>query len=159
MTTEEIKLLAGRIVSSNLFFTLIVCVVLWCAFILIERSDTAIMEKQTKYGLTCTSENTPAAQFSLDEQRVATHFIVDTLPGLMQKGLIKKYTREKSGTMVLVAGKIWNERTVFFRECLLKELFIYNKVNGFEPSTRVVDSRSGKLYAEITPPTQIEFFD
>lgn len=159
MTTEEIKILLSRMLSSTPFCVLMVCAMLWGGFILLERSDTAILENRTKYRLRSMHEGIMSDQHSADEQRVAKHFAVDTLPGLLQRGLIKKYKRERSGTVVFVAGNLWNERTEYFRQCLLKELFIYNKVNGFEPSTRVVDSRSGKLYAEITPPTRIQFFN
>jgi len=146
-------------ITSNLLCVVVLFAVLSGAFILVDRSDTAIMEKMGKYTLATAQEVAPAFLFSLDEQRIAAHFATDTLPGLMQKGLIKKYTRDRKGSSLLVAGSLWSKRTSYFKHCLLLELFVYNKVNGYESWTRVVDSESGKLYAEITPPTKIEFYD
>jgi len=148
-----------RNIQSNLFCAAILFAVLSGAFILVDRSDTAIIEKMRKYTLATAQEAAPAFLFSLDEQRIAAHFATDTLPGLMQKGLIKKYTRDTKGSSLHVAGSLWTKRTSYFKHCLLLELFVYNKVNGYEPSTRVMDSESGKLYAEILPPTKIEFYD
>ncbi len=47
---------------------------------------------------------------SRQERRIARHFEIDTLPGLMQRGLIKKYERRSIGTLLLVEGKIWKNR-------------------------------------------------
>jgi hypothetical protein len=94
-----------------------------------------------------------------DEQRVARHFEMDTLPGLMQRGLIRRYERREMGTLLLVEGKIWRQRSRFFRESLLTEMLVYNKVNGFAPETQVVDYASRRLYARASASDRKEFFD
>jgi hypothetical protein len=96
---------------------------------------------------------------STDEKRIARHFAVDTLPGLMQKGLVKKYHRNSSGTSLAVNGKLWKERSRYFKTCLLTEVFVHNKVSGYELSAKIIDSVSGKLYAQILPSTKIDLFD
>jgi hypothetical protein len=96
---------------------------------------------------------------SRDEQRIARHFEMDTLPGLMQRGLIRKYERRDSGTLLLVEGKIWRQRSRFFRESLLTEMLVYNKVNGFASTTHVADYSSHRLYARASSADRKEFFD
>ncbi|RPI06199.1 MAG: hypothetical protein EHM64_03725 [Ignavibacteriae bacterium] len=93
------------------------------------------------------------------EKKIAEHFSNDTLPGLLQMGLFEQYQRNTAGTRISVNGKLWNERTTFFKQSLLAEVFVYNKVNGYELSTRIVDSASGKLYAQITSAAQMDFYD
>lgn len=160
MTSEHIKIRMGRIFSSYVSPLLIVCAILWGIFLVIERSDRKIMEQyQSSYRLAHRQDNDSTNRFSLDEERIANHFIADTLPGLMQKGLIKKYTREQSGTLLHVEGKIWKDRSEFFRQSLLMEIFVYNKVHGYAASTRVIDNQSEKLYASIEPPDRIKFYD
>jgi hypothetical protein len=100
-----------------------------------------------------------ANEITGDERRIARHFAVDTLPGLMQKGLIKKYKRHQSGTILLVDGKIWKKRSRFFKESLLAEILVYNKVNGYELETRVMDHHSQRLYAHALSTDRKEFFD
>lgn len=94
-----------------------------------------------------------------DEQRIARHFEMDTLPGLMQRGLVRKYERRDEGTVLLVEGNIWRQRSRFFRESLLVEVLVYNKVNGFASSTQVVDYSSRRLYARAVAADRKEFFD
>jgi len=94
-----------------------------------------------------------------DEMRIARQFEVDTLPGLMHRGLIHKYQRYQSGTLLYVAGKVWRERSRFFKESLLKELLVYNKVHGYAVETRIVDYRSQRLYAQVLSDERKEFFD
>jgi hypothetical protein len=94
-----------------------------------------------------------------EEKRVARHFAVDTLPGLMQKGLIHNYQRNALGTCLSVNGKLWKYRSPFFKQSLLREVFVYNKVNGYELSTRIIDSTSGKLYAQISSFAKMDFYD
>lgn len=94
-----------------------------------------------------------------DEWRIARHFEVDTLPGLLHSGLIKKYTRSASETFVFVAGNIWKKRSQFFKESLLKEIQVYNKIRGYALETRIVDCRSQRLLAQILSDERKEFFD
>src|SRR5512140_2105771 len=48
-----------------------------------------------------------AQEFTGEERRIARHFALDTLPGLMQRGLIVKLERRHDGTLLHVAGKLW----------------------------------------------------
>jgi hypothetical protein len=98
-------------------------------------------------------------EISSDERRIAQHFAIDTLPGLMQRGLIKKIERRQLGTMVFVAGSIWKKRSRFFKESMLTEVIVYNKVNGYALETRIVDHRSQRLYAHALSTERKEFFD
>ncbi len=96
---------------------------------------------------------------SPDEKRIAKHFAVDTLPGLMQKGLIQKYQRTASGTSIAVSGGLWRKQSKFFKTSLLKEVFVFNEVQGYELSTKIIDGLSGKLYACISSSTKMDFYD
>ncbi len=55
-------------------------------------------------------------------------------------------------TIITVSGTIWKKRSSFFKESLLDQIFIYNKVNGFALNTKIIDDKSSALYAEIIPP-------
>lgn len=94
-----------------------------------------------------------------DEERIAKHFAEDTLPGLMKKGLIKKYRRTAIGTYIAVNGALWKSRSEYFKHCLLKELLVYNTFHGYPAAARIMDSTSGKLYAQITPSSKTNFYD
>jgi hypothetical protein len=98
-------------------------------------------------------------EFTGEEGRIARHFAIDTLPGLMQRGLIMKYERHHNGTLVHVAGRLWKERSRFFKESLLSEVSIYNKVNGYPIETRVVDQYCQRLYAQVLSLEKKEIFD
>jgi hypothetical protein len=99
------------------------------------------------------------AESTAKERWIARHFAVDTLPGLMRKGLIHRYKRNASGTFLGVNGNLWKCRSTFFKQSLLREVFVFNKIHGYELSTRIVDSTSGKLYAQISPSAKMDFFD
>ena len=147
----------------RLFFGLLramlIPAVLWVVFVLVERSDRAILEHRSKYRLICAWEVNSTNGASADEQRIANRFVADTLPGLMQKGLVKQYLRHESGTVLLVSGKAWKKRSSFFKDSLLTEVLTYNKVNGFSSWTRIIDNESRKLYAQISFFRKIEFYD
>jgi hypothetical protein len=115
--------------------------------------------EQRKRQTVCTSQFFSKEESTPDEKRIAKHFIVDTLPGLMQKGLVKKYYRNSSGTSLTVSGKLWRKRSQYFKTSLLTAVFAHNKVSGYELSAKIIDSVSGKLYAQISPSTKIDFYD
>ena len=98
-------------------------------------------------------------EFSREERRIARHFAIDTLPGLMERGLIVKFERRHNGTLLHVAGRLWKVRSRFFKESLISEISIYNKVNGYAIETRVVDRCSRRLYAEVVSLEKKEIFD
>jgi hypothetical protein len=109
------------------------------------------------------SDHTPPKQWikglKSDEHRIAQQFDADTLPGLMRSGLIKKYARHQTGTILFVSGKVWKERSRFFKESLLLASLVYNKVNGYPLETRIVDCCSQQLYAHAVSADRKEFFD
>jgi hypothetical protein len=61
--------------------------------------------------------------------------------------------------MVFVAGSIWKKQSRFFKESMLTEVIVYNKVNGYALETRIVDHRSQRLYAHALSTERKEFFD
>ena len=109
------------------------------------------------------TDHTPPAQWiqgiKSDEHRIAQRFEADTLPGLVRCGLIKKYERHQTGTVLFVEGKVWKDRSKFFKESLLLETLVYNKVNGYALETRIVDHCSQQLYAHAVSEERKEFFD
>ena len=98
-------------------------------------------------------------EFTDDERGIARHFTVDTLPGLMHRGLTWSIERHQTGTLLLVAGNLWKERSRFFKESLLAEVLIYNKVNGYAVETLVADHSSKRLYAKVLSSEKKEVFD
>lgn len=87
-----------------------------------------------------------------DEERIAQQFSDTTLPQLTELGLIRRYARTEIETIITVSGRLWEERSPFFKESLLEQIFIYNKVKGFAVQTKIIDDESSVLYAEILPP-------
>jgi len=114
---------------------------------------------QSKQQFVYTSPFFSTKEYNSDEKRIAIHFAADTLPGLMQKGLIQKYQRTASGTSLAVRGGLWRKRSKFFKTSLLREIFVFNKVQGYELSAKIIDSLSGKIYASISPSTKMDFYD
>ena len=128
-------------------------------YLLTDRSDTNIKEKNNHRRATTMSPIQWIKESSSNEQRIAQHFAADTLPGLMRRGLIKRYERHQSGNIIFVEGKVWKARSRFFKESLLSEALVYNKVNGYALETRIVDHRSQQLYACAISTDRKEFFD
>jgi hypothetical protein len=87
-----------------------------------------------------------------DEERVAVQFSDTTLPQLQQLGLITHYRRTEAETLITVNGRLWKERSPFFKESFLEQLYLYNKVHGYAVNARVIDDVTEQLYAQITPP-------
>jgi hypothetical protein len=134
-------------------------VLLSIAFFIIWQVEKPIPVNKYKRQFVFTSPFFPKKEYSLDEKRIANHFSADTLPGLMQKGLIQKYRRNASGTCISVNGNLWKGRSKYFKYGLLTEVFVYNKVNDYELSTMIIDSLSGKLYAQILSSAKMDFYD
>ncbi len=117
----------------------------------IQRHDEKLLNNPALWGK---MNDTLANNVTDAERRVALQFSDTTLPQLRRLGLIKSYTRTEIETVITVSGRIWKERSSFFKESLLEQIFIYNKVNGFALNTRIIDNKTSALYAEITPPCQ-----
>ena len=93
------------------------------------------------------------------KEKIALHFVQDTLPGLMRMGLVGKYVRSETKTILYVRGKLWKARTRFFQESLLTESMVYNAVNGYPLETQIVDDTNDHLYARGCELDRKEFFD
>jgi hypothetical protein len=46
---------------------------------------------------------------------------------------------------VTVSGRVWNERSEFFKESFLTQLIVYNRVNGFPSRIRIIDERTERF--------------
>lgn len=124
-----------------------------------NQSDTSIRDRNSHRRSTYMSPIQLTKEFSSDEHRIAQHFTADTLPGLMRRGLVKKDEWHQSENILFVVGKLWKERSRFFKESLLSETLVYNKVNGYALETRILDHRSQRLYAHAVSAERKEFFD
>ena len=125
----------------------------------VRRSDTAIVERQSRRVFSAQPLFPPIPWFSTEERRIAAMFVADTLPRLMKMGLITKYERNETNTTVLVAGSIWKARTHFVKDSLLKAVSVYNRVNGFAQPTIILDDHTGVLYAQVLPSDKREIYE
>jgi len=114
---------------------------------------------QYKRKFTCAPSFFYLKKYSADEKRIAEHFAADTLPGLMRRGLIRKYLRDVSGTSIAVNRNLWKQRSKFFKTSLLTEISVFNKVQGYEISVKIIDDLSGKMYACISPEAKMDFYN
>ena len=135
------------------------CIIALCATVLLS-----CVEQKPKHQSTVQTQSGSFLQqkpdeFNTTEHRIARHFEIDTLPGLMRHGLVKKYERHSAGTTLFVVGKIWQARSKYFQESLLREILIYNKVHGYELHTQVIDVSSHRLYACAVSFEHQEYFD
>jgi hypothetical protein len=129
------------------------------AYALVERSDKSIVERQSKRAFVAVPLLQLSDEITDDERRVANLFIADTLPRLMKKGLITKYVRNETNTTLLVVGSVWKGRTRFVKESLLTAVLAFNKVNGHNLWTRVLDECDGTLYAQVLPSDRRELYE
>jgi hypothetical protein len=132
---------------------------IYIVFISTSQPNSSDKRRHNTSGLTCIFPQQHTEEFSNNERRIARHFAVDTLPGLMQRGLIKRYERHNTWTMLHVEGKVWKKRSRFFKVSLLTEVLAYNKVNGYALNTRIVDHHSKELYAQALSEDRKEFFN
>lgn len=119
------------------------------AFWLIAEHDARVMVTMRPF---TTNADQPSFRPTPDEERVAVQFSDTTLPQLKQLGLITRYRRTDAETVITVNGRLWKERSPFFKESLLEQLYIYNKVHGYAVNARIIDDATDQLYAQISPP-------
>jgi len=142
------------------FIELLLCVLIISAIVsLISRMDTAILAKRQSIQTLRNPVLPPGDLFLNDEVRISNLFVEDTLPRLIEYGLVKKYELTQRGTIVSVNGKLWKHTSPFFKNSLLKEILAHNRVNGYAAETHIVDDRSNKLVAKIAPSFEFTFFD
>jgi hypothetical protein len=126
---------------------------------LVTHTDNTILAKRPSFQILSNTFFPQGQLFVNDEMRISNLFVEDTLPRLMQYGLVKKYELTQFKTILFVNGKLWKQRSQFFKHCLLTEILIHNKVNGYAPETHIVDNQSRRLFAKITPSDRFAFFD
>jgi len=147
------------------FGTVSLCIMLFITFLIIRQAvkPLSITKIETRYDTLCPiftrNESIMSHASNTDEKRIARHFAIDTLPGLMQAGLIKKYQRNNKGTYLFIKRNLWSTRSQYFKRCLLTEIYTYNKINGYELSTTIMDSVSGKIYAQMSSSAKMDFYD
>ncbi|MCK9407592.1 MAG: hypothetical protein WCX28_00175 [Bacteriovoracaceae bacterium] len=130
-----VGIIALAVISAILFFTV--------------QRDNRVTRTMRPFDITYDSA---VIRFTADEQRMAKQFSDTTLPQLKILGLIKQYTRTEIETIIAVSGAMWNKRSPFFKESLLEQIHIYNRVNGYTLWTKIVDEKTNQVYAEISPP-------
>jgi hypothetical protein len=128
-------------------------------FSVIEHSNRPIVRHESGKNISFPVHFQPVIEFSGDEDRIAKLFIADTLPRLMKMGLISKFERNETITTMMVPGRIWRKRTRFVKESLLTAVSAYNRVNGYSPWTRILDDRTGTMYAQVLPSDKKELYD
>jgi hypothetical protein len=134
-------------------------ILLLAAFIFIRNTEKPISVHIAKRPFVFPSPYFSKKECSPDEKRIASHFSADTLPGLMRTGLIRGYRRNSSGSSISVNGKLWKNRSKYFKQSLLTEAFVFNKVNNYELSIKIIDDLSGILYAQISSSAETDFYD
>lgn len=135
------------------------CLIIVIAFSLMKHHDDRLLGGEISYKPNNTKVIEQTQSVTDDERRVARVFAADTLPALIQKGLVKKYERTDAGTLIAVSAKIWRNRSDFFKRSFLTAVFIDNKVHGYELRSRVVDAVTGKLFAQVLPSFTMQFYD
>lgn len=113
-------------------------------------------ESTKSVGTVALPQGQPYAQ---DDVRISNLFVEDTLPRLMHFGLVRKYELTRSRTTLFVDGKMWKQRSPFFKHCLLTEILVHNKLNGYSSETHVVDDQSRRLFAKISRSLKFAFYD
>ena len=142
-----------------LFKLFLIIITIRMIYVQIDQPYTKFYQKTDSTHLSLSNPSKIMDGSSNDEKRIAHHFIADTLPGLLRRGLIKKFGQNMFGTQVAVSGKIWKARSPFFKQSFLKALMVYDKVRGVRSRSTVVDSVSGNLYAEILSGDIVQLYD
>lgn len=97
--------------------------------------------------------------FTPEELKLAEKFETDTLPTILKTGLIKQFRRNEEMTFVMVDGTKWARQDYTMKADLIFEIVITNKVRGYASALQVLDYQTGKLYANIRPPSTVEMYD
>ena len=122
-------------------------------------TDHTILAKRESYQRPGNPALPQGQPYVEDEVRISNLFAEDTLPRLIQFGLVKKYEVTQFKTTLLVNGKMRKQRSQFFKHCLLTEILFHNKVNGYSSETQVVDDQSRRLIAKISPSFKFTYYD
>ena len=143
----------------NLFELILCALIMFGITELINYTDNIILAKRQSLHILSNSLLPQGQLFVKDEMRISNLFVEDTLPRLIQYGFVKKYELTQFRTTLFVNGKLWKQRSRFFKHCLLTEILVHNKFNGYSPETQIVDNQSRRLFAKISPSFAFTFFD
>ena len=143
----------------NLFELLLCAIVMLGMTVLINHANKSILAQRQTFQTSSRNFLPQGKPFDKDEERISNLFVEDTLPRLIQFGLIKKYELTQFKTILYVNGNMWKQRSQYFKNCLLTEILVHNKVNGYSPETQIVDNQSRRLFARISPSLKLTFFD
>ncbi|MGA7161363.1 MAG: hypothetical protein WBZ48_10200 [Bacteroidota bacterium] len=139
---------------------LVLCALILLGIVgLIRVTDQSILVKRQSFQILSNSVLPLGQPYVKDEMRISKLFDEDTLPRLVQYGLVKKYELTQGKTVLFVNGKLWKQRSIFFKHCLLTEILVHNKVSGYSAETQIVDDQSRKLVAKITSSYRFAFYD
>jgi hypothetical protein len=141
--------------AKDLIVGIIAVAVIIGAIFFTMRRDEQVMHSIQRFGMVY---NSSAFRPTSEEQRIAKQFSDTTLPQLQSLGLIKQYSRTEIETIITVSGALWKDRSQFFKESLLEQIFIYIKVNGLSVATTILDDETRELYAQILPPDKRNIF-
>jgi hypothetical protein len=140
--------------TKNIIVFSFVVISLGITIFLIKQRDNRVVNlwNRNKY-------TTDSIYASPDERIIAQQFSDTILPALKQKGLIVNVEQTEMHTVITVSGRMWKERSPFFKENFLTHVMIYNKVHGFSEVVTIVDERSGHVYARVIPPGRKELYE
>jgi hypothetical protein len=141
-------------------FELILCTLIMLGMtVLINRTNNGVLAQRQAFQNSSGGFLPQGKLCDKDEERISNLFVEDTLPRLIQFGLVKKYELTQWQTVLYVNGNMWKQRSQYFKNCLLTEILVHNRINGYSPKTQIIDNHSRRLFAKISPPSTFTFFD
>jgi len=155
ISTSSFSSRMSRLAKNLIVYSTALIIIVVASFIIWKR-DHSIIEHYHRWNNTIDSS---AMYFTAHEIRIAKKFSDSTLPGLQKKGLIVGYNHNHIETIVAVSGKVWKQRSPFFKESFLTQMMIHNRVKGYPTAIRIVDHKTGMLYAQVTSSEQKKIFE
>lgn len=135
---------------------LVALIVVSTTYYVIWQRDERIVGHDARYQSTM---DTAAMYFSSSEIQTANRFSDSTLPALQQLGLIVTFEPREWETVIIVSGRMWRERSEFFKESFLNQMIVHNKIRGRPSAVRIMDTSSGTLLAQITVSDKKEIYE
>ena len=143
----------------NLYELILCALIMLGMTVLINHTNNGILAQRQSFHASSSTFLPQGKLFDKDEERISNLFVEDTLPRLIQFGLVKKYELTQFKTLLYVNGNMWKQRSQYFKNCLLTEILIHNQINGYSPETQIVDNQTRTVYARISPSLRFTFFD
>lgn len=126
------------------------------------RPGLATGNKQASQNLSDTQSDSLyelfGAKFTVDERTLAEVFSADTLPRMLELGLIKELRRGDVNALLIVDGRLWRARKRETKHQLLVQLRAYNKVHALPTPVQVRDASTKQLLAEISPTAVLSIY-